>query len=147
MARTLKYNELLNLDTRYSKLITKTQADAIVLAADSLQRYLKEGNKNPVAFLVLTESGKTAQLLSATRPELPIYAYTQSEEAAGSLTVSWGVEPYITKFKETVDESVNSIIAELKTIEKVKKGDSIIVISGQNVGTPGQTDSLRVITL
>ena len=29
----------------------------------------------------------------------------------------------------------------------IKKGDSVIVVSGQNIGVAGQTDSLRIITV
>ena len=147
MSRTLRYNEMTNVSVDTVTLHAKSQIEAIVLAANNLQKYLKEGNNNPVAFIVLTESGKTATLFSATRPELPILAFTQSEYVARSLSLSWGVESFTFTFETTVDGSVKEIVNHLVKSRIIKKGDSVIVVSGQNIGVAGQTDSLRIITV
>jgi len=145
MARTLKYNEMLNPLNTNIALITKTQSEAVVLAADNLQQNLKKTGQSPKAFIVLTESGKTARLLSATRPELPIIAFTPKEFVSRALSLSWGVESHTTIFKGTIDESVREILKKLVLDRTIEKGDSVIIISGQNVGVTGRTDSLRIL--
>src|SRR5262249_31586627 len=48
------------------------------------------------AIIALTREGKTARLLSALRPDATIYAVTESDELARTLTLMRGVVPVIT---------------------------------------------------
>ena len=47
------------------------------------------------AIVAVTHEGRTARLLSALRPAAPILAATPNAELAGSLTLWWGVEPFV----------------------------------------------------
>lgn len=146
MAKTLKYNELESpLTHMESTLNINTRTKAIVSSADNLQLNLTQAGINPKAFIILTESGKTAIELSAARPNLPIFAFTQKETSARKLALSWGVESYVVKFEKSIDESLKKVNRLLIKRGLVEKGDSAIVISGQNIGVEGQTDSIRVI--
>ncbi len=147
MAKTLRYNEVESL--KFSKsanpiFSTHDVTEAIVISADNIQRDL-ERVITPKAFLVLTESGRTAELLSALRPLIPIFSVSQKDSVSRHLSLCWGVLPFSTKFKKTTDSSVKAVIQMLKKKGILKKGDALIVISGQNIGVTGQTDSLRVL--
>ena len=48
------------------------------------------------AIVAVTTEGRTARLLSACRPTAPILAATPNGEVAGSLSLLWGVLPFIT---------------------------------------------------
>lgn len=146
MAKTLKYNELetplIHMD---STLNINTRTKAIVSSADNLQLNLTQAGIDPKVFIILTESGKTAVELSSARPNLPILAFTQSEDSARKLALSWGVESFVIEFEKGIDKSIRKVAKYLMRKGLVEKGDSAIVISGQNVGVEGQTDSIRVI--
>jgi pyruvate kinase len=47
------------------------------------------------AIVAVTAEGRTARLLSACRPAAPILAMTPGREAAGAMSVLWGVEPIV----------------------------------------------------
>jgi pyruvate kinase len=47
------------------------------------------------AIVAVTRGGKTARLLSALRPRVPIYGVTDQALIAGRLSLAWGVEPMI----------------------------------------------------
>ncbi len=147
MAKTLRFNEVESLKSNRTAVpIFKTHevTEAIVISANNIQRDL-EHVVTPKAFLVLTESGRTAKLLSALRPLIPIFSISQRDFVAQHLSLCWGVLPFSTKFKKTTDASVQAVISMLKEKGVIEPGDALIVISGQNIGVPGQTDSLRVL--
>jgi pyruvate kinase len=54
------------------------------------------------AIVAITREGRTARLLSARRPETPIFAVTDKVEVARRLPLWWGVTPVIDSL---VDES------------------------------------------
>jgi pyruvate kinase len=47
------------------------------------------------AIVAVTRGGKTARLLSALRPQAPVYAATDNEAVARRLALSWGVVPLV----------------------------------------------------
>jgi pyruvate kinase len=48
------------------------------------------------AIVAVTRGGKTARVLSALRPDVPIIAVTGQEQIARRLALSWGVHPFVT---------------------------------------------------
>lgn len=48
------------------------------------------------AIVAVTREGKTAKLLSALRPPCPIFAAAAREDVASTLTMYWGVTPFVT---------------------------------------------------
>jgi pyruvate kinase len=62
------------------------------------------------AIVAVTQEGRTARLLSALRPTAPIFAATAHVELAGSLTLWWGVEPFVSV--ETNLDRVEALMLE-----------------------------------
>lgn len=148
MAKTLRYNEMEVVGNGFVQDINiNSKEKAIVNSANSLVKTLKLAGINVKMFVVLTESGRTARVLSANRPSVPIYAFTQSELVANSLSISWGVTALCRDFLPTLSDTVTYIKKELIKLNLVQKDDTIILTSGQNIGKEGGTDSIRVLQI
>lgn len=144
MARTLKYNEMESLLVDQSANIKlDSPVKAIVYAAEELQKILVKAKFNPKFFIVLTSSGKTARLLSATRPGLPIYAFCPDEFSANILSIAWGVTSFNIDYEKTITQTLKKAGKYLIKKQIAEPGDMAIVIAGQNIGHPGHTDSIR----
>lgn len=105
--------------------------------------------KNIKAFVVLTETGMTARMLSRLRPNLPIYSLTRSKHIADQLCLVWGVTPIYYNFgansydkKESTH--IRQILAVVRKQGVVKKSDKVIMIYGEDWGTPGKTSVIRI---
>lgn len=103
------------------------------------------GAKYLVAFTI---SGDTPHRLARMRPDVPIMAFTPMIETAQELTLCWGVQTYVTQEYTTMDAMVDSVQQALTEMERVKPGDTIVIVAG-NPGkkTIGKTNSLRVYTM
>lgn len=66
----------------------RDDAEAISRAAKALAQGLQVR-----AIVGLTRTGRTVQLLSAGRPQAPIYAFTSEEKVYRRLALWWGVHP------------------------------------------------------
>jgi pyruvate kinase len=73
----------------------ETAADAIIAAASYVSLRDTAGPGIPDAIWCFTRSGRTAELLSMTRPGVPIVAFTLSPVIARRLAVRRGVMPIV----------------------------------------------------
>jgi len=108
-----------------------TQDDAIALtrAAGEL------AFDRDVAYIaVLTQSGKTALLMSKVRPRVPILAFTPEEDTFRKLPLFWGVTPYRVPYATTIEDMVAFIEEAIIATKPVKNGQQIIFVSGLPVG-------------
>ena len=98
------------------------------------------------AKLILAASitGETAKLISRHRPELPIVVVTNNERTMRQLNLSWGVRSFILPPCHTIEELIVRSMVYLKKEKLVKKGDEIIVVSGEPVGESGHVNLLEV---
>ncbi|MBD3317255.1 MAG: pyruvate kinase, partial [Chitinivibrionales bacterium] len=121
----------LSLRTRYAP-------HAICEAAEWASRDL-----GGVPILVFSWSGETALYLSKVRTQARVYAFTPSREIADSLALAWNMQPFLVPVAENVVDMVRSGEEALLRGRKVKKGETIVVISG---ATPvsGATNVLRI---
>lgn len=114
-----------------------------LLQSDFCQR------KNIKAFVVLTETGMTSRMLSRLRPNLPIYSLTRHKHIADQLCLVWGVTPLYYNFgTNSYDKKESTHIQQILSVVKkegvVKKGDKVIMIYGEDWGTPGKTSVIRI---
>jgi pyruvate kinase len=115
-----------------------SQEDAIAFAACETALQI-----SAAAIVTPTRTGKTARRVSKYRPPLPIVALTSHADVEKQLLLSWGVQ---TVRKEI--ESTDTIFTEAeKTVQRLKlarKGDSIVIVSGDPKGPMGRTDLLKI---
>lgn len=118
------------------------QLSAITSAAASLA--YRVGAK---AIIASTATGRTICSLTSFRPDSPILALTHDEKTARQLNLCWGTVPQVSKIHSDPDKYLDSTIDQLKRSAEVKKADKIVVVSGGNIGKPGGTDTVKVITV
>ena len=105
--------------------------------------------ENVKAFVVMTETGMTARMLSRLRPNLPIIALTNNNKIKDQLCLSYGVIPLILKYKANLYKQrnvsdINIILDRVKKSGHIKKGDRVIIVYGEDWGTPGKTCIMRI---
>ena len=108
---------------------------------------------NAKAIIVLTTSGRTAQLVSKYRPPCPILTVTRFANTARCAHLSRACHPFYTPLQENegsdwqtdVDIRISSAVAFAKRKGLIKDGDSVVAIQGWRRGS-GNTNTLRIIT-
>ena len=100
----------------------------------------------PKGYLVFTKSGKTAHSLSALRPPVSIFAFTDNRTIADKLLLSYNVFPFIISFNGNKDTltMIKECSDFLKGERLIKKGDWVVIVSGDNIGVKGSTNNVRV---
>ncbi|WP_025270368.1 pyruvate kinase [Hippea sp. KM1] len=101
---------------------------------------------NPKAVISFTTSGTTAKNIAKYRPDVPIYAITNSEDVLRRLSIVWGVEPLCVmkgvKEPEVYIERLKEIIAQRQMF---KESDKLILTMGSIIGREGSTNMIRVL--
>ncbi len=116
------------------------QLDAISTAAVSLAEQLKVD-----AIIAETKSGATASNIAAHRPNLPIISVTSEMKSAQQLALSYANRTYI---RPDSEEAGYDLAKELK--KEGFFGDTaakVIIVSGQQPGIIGTTDTIKVRVL
>ncbi|MDR3032925.1 MAG: pyruvate kinase [Kitasatospora sp.] len=117
----------------------RTQGGSVARAACELGDFLD--GKALVAF---TKSGDTARRLSRYRSPIPVIAFTPDVATRNQLSLSWGVEAYVSEQVATTDEMVEQVDRELLKMNRLAEGDTVIVTAGVPVGIPGTTNMVQV---
>uniref|UniRef100_A0A672RSY3 Pyruvate kinase n=1 Tax=Sinocyclocheilus grahami TaxID=75366 RepID=A0A672RSY3_SINGR len=104
------------------------------------------------AIIVLTKTGRSAQLLSRYRPRAPIMAVTRNGQTARQLHLYRGVIPILyTKpandvWAEDVDLRVSFTLEIGKARKYFKSGDVLIIVTGWRPGS-GYTNTMRIVVV
>ena len=81
------------------------------------------------AIVAVTRGGKTARVLSALRPQAPIYAASDDAAVLRCLSLLWGVVPTLTDLADEVNATAARIGNELVTRGAIAAGSVIVVVS------------------
>jgi pyruvate kinase len=81
------------------------------------------------AIVAITRGGKTARLLSALRPPVPIYAATDQPAISRILTLAWGVVPVLADLRGDVSEAASRIGEMLVSQGAVPAGSVVVLVS------------------
>uniref|UniRef100_A0A4W5P6D5 Pyruvate kinase n=1 Tax=Hucho hucho TaxID=62062 RepID=A0A4W5P6D5_9TELE len=104
------------------------------------------------AFIVLTNSGRSAHLISRYRPRAPIIAVTRNGQTARQAHLYRGIFPVLYNkpahdvWAEDVDLRVNFAMEMGKERGFFKEGDVVIVLTGWRPGS-GYTNTMRVVVV
>jgi pyruvate kinase len=90
-------------------------------------------DRNVAAIAVFTQSGRTALLMSKTRPQVPILAFTPNEKTYQRLNAYWGVQPHKVQHVETIDDMLKVVEAAMIASSTIKSGQQVVVICGYPV--------------
>jgi pyruvate kinase len=84
------------------------------------------------AFFVYTKTGHMASLLSRSRPDCPIFAFTRSASVKRHLNLRWGLMPICLALTDDMAYNLERAISLLKSRRMIKTGDHIIVVSDKS---------------
>ncbi|HNW14564.1 MAG TPA: pyruvate kinase, partial [Anaerolineaceae bacterium] len=113
----------------FPKAALKDDALAISNAAKTLAH-----DQDVANIAVFTQSGKTALLMSKTRPRVPIIAFTPEPSTLSQMSLYWGVNPILVPFANSLEEMVQSVDNYLIKRKKLRVGEQVVLVSGFPVG-------------
>jgi pyruvate kinase len=120
------------------------QEDAIFvcLAARELAH-----DRNVAAIAAFTKSGRTALLMSKTRPCVPILAFTPVEATYRRLGMYWGVTPFLVRPSTSIEDMLADVETAMMTTAAIKPGQQVVVTAGFPVDLPMPTNMALLHTV
>ncbi|KFD67313.1 hypothetical protein M514_05031, partial [Trichuris suis] len=106
---------------------------------------------NASAIIVITETGRSAVLLSKFRPPCILIAIVRQLRIARYLQLYYGVQPLLimeqsqtASFLESIEYRINEAMNHGKQKGYFKTGDNVAIVTGRQKG-PGSTNTIRFI--
>ncbi|HET8950645.1 MAG TPA: pyruvate kinase [Solirubrobacteraceae bacterium] len=96
------------------------------------------------ALVCPTLSGRSARLISAHRPTVPIYALSPGRETVRRCGLMWGVQAASMRRWETTEELIAAAARRVVELGWVKPGDRVGITAGLPSGRPGTTSLFQV---
>jgi pyruvate kinase len=96
------------------------------------------------ALVCPTLSGRSARLISAHRPTVPIYALSPGRETVRRCGLMWGVQAASMRRYEVTEELIKAAAARVVELGWCKRGDRVGITAGLPSGRPGTTSLLQV---
>jgi pyruvate kinase len=99
------------------------------------------------ANVVPTLSGRSARLVSAHRPNVPIYALSPGHETVQRCGLLWGVKADSMERHEVTEELVLAAAARVVELGWCQPGQRVVITAGLPSGVPGTTSLMQIHTL
>ena len=125
-----------------TEMMQKSDAVSITKAAKNLA-----DDRNVKAIIVLTQSGKTARLMSKARPGVPILAFTPEVQTFEQMGLYWGVTPLQVPYADTLETMIKHVETAISTTTDLEPGQQVVLISGFPVGAFRQPNLALLYTL
>ena len=140
MARIIETTEDQGLD-QIPALGTRptTKGGAITFAAAAVGELLDV--RHLVAF---TTSGDSARRMARLRSPIPLTVFTPDPAVRSQLTLTWGVETFLTAVVENTDEMVAQVDELLLETGRCQVGDLVVIVAGSPPGIPGSLNAMRL---
>ncbi len=96
------------------------------------------------AIIAETKTGATAQSIASHRPTMPIISVTSVPRVAQQLTLLYANKSFL---RPDGENAGYDLAKELREKDFFDAGSTVVVVSGQQPGVPGNTDTIRVRVL
>jgi len=126
----------------YADMMQKSDAVSITKAAKNLAK-----DREVMAIIVFTQSGKTARLMSKARPDVPILAFTPEIRTFQQMGMYWGVTALQVPYADTLETMIKHVETAITTTTELKPGQQVVLISGFPVGAFREPNLALLYTL
>jgi pyruvate kinase len=99
------------------------------------------------ALVCPTLSGRSARLISAHRPTVPIYALSPGRETVRRCGLMWGVRAASMQRLEVTEELIRASAERVVELGWLKPGERVGITAGLPSGKPGTTSLLQIQTV
>ena len=99
------------------------------------------------ALVCPTLSGRSARLISAHRPTVPIYALSPGRETVRRCGLMWGVRAASLPRLEVTEELIHASAVRVVELGWLKPGERVGITAGLPSGKPGTTSLLQIQTV
>ncbi len=96
------------------------------------------------ALVVPTLSGRSARLLSAHRPHVPIYALSPGKETVRRCGLMWGVRAASMRRHEVTEALIADAARRVVELGWLKAGERVAITAGLPSGRPGSTSLVQI---
>jgi pyruvate kinase len=96
------------------------------------------------ALVIPTLSGRSARLVSAHRPTVPIYALSPGRETVRRCGLMWGVRAASIRRHEVTEELINDAARRVVELGWLRPGQRVGITAGLPSGRPGSTSLLQI---
>lgn len=107
--------------------------------------YAANHMENIFGSICITESGKTALMMSRLSSSHSIYGLSRSKTTCNRLALYRGVVPVLFDFSDHQDDIYNAALAIITAQGEIQDGQRVTITTGDIVGAPGFTNSLTVL--
>ncbi|MGH2834549.1 MAG: pyruvate kinase [Solirubrobacteraceae bacterium] len=125
-----------------SSRVRRTNADPAYTVAHSLCVAARE--LGLAALVVPTLSGRSARLVSAHRPTVPIYALSPGRETVRRCGLMWGVRAASIRRHETTEALIADAARRVVELGWCKPGERVGITAGLPSGRPGTTSLVQI---
>jgi pyruvate kinase len=122
--------------------VRRTERDTAYTVAHNLCLAARELNLD--ALIVPTLSGRSARLVSAHRPTVPIYALSPGRETVRRCGLMWGVQAASMPRHETTEALIADAARRVVELGWCEKGQRVGITAGLPSGRPGTTSLVQI---
>jgi pyruvate kinase len=128
-----------------SSRVRRTESDPAYTIAHNLAIAARE--LRLAALIVPTLSGRSARLVSAHRPVVPIYALSPGKETVRRCGLMWGVRAASMRRHETTEALIADAARRVLELGWCEPGDRVGITAGLPSGRPGTTSLSQIQVL
>lgn len=99
---------------------------------------------NASAIITVSNSGRTARMVSKYRPSCPIIGCSVHKDVCRKLNMSWGVTPIMVETQDNSDELFDHAVERAEKAGLVSQGEIVVITAGVPLGISGTTNMIKV---